>query len=48
MPMRSLQEGKMPDEGTRQKALEEFKAELADVLDWETARYVEGEAVIHT
>ena len=38
----------MPDEETRQKVLEESEAELADVLDWETAKHVEGEAVIHT
>ena len=38
----------MPDEGTRQQELAAFKAELADVLDWETARYDEKDGIIYT
>lgn len=38
----------MPDEATRQQELEAFKAELADVLDWETAQYSTKEGIIYT
>ncbi len=38
----------MPDEATRQRELEAFKAELADVLDWETALYSTKEGIIYT
>ena len=38
----------MPDEGTRQHDFEAFKAELADVLDWETAQYTIKEGIIYT
>ena len=38
----------MPDEMTRQKDLAAFQAELADVLDWETAQYSINEVIIHT
>ncbi len=38
----------MPDEQSREDALEEFRQELADVLDWGTARYNEGTVLIHT
>jgi excisionase family DNA binding protein len=38
----------IPNEGAKAKALEEFRAKLADILDWSTAQYMEGEAVIHT
>ncbi|QBD78153.1 helix-turn-helix domain-containing protein [Ktedonosporobacter rubrisoli] len=36
-----------PDEAARQQALEAFKARLADVLDWETASYDEGNVMMH-
>jgi excisionase family DNA binding protein len=38
----------MPDEAEREKALEAFRQELADVLDWNTATYDEGTLIIHT
>lgn len=38
----------MPDESTREKALEEFRRVLADVLDWETAQYERGSVLMHT
>jgi excisionase family DNA binding protein len=38
----------MPDEKTREHAFEAFKQIFADVLDWNTARYDEGEAFLHT
>jgi hypothetical protein len=38
----------MPDEASREQALAAFKAELADVLDWETARYATKEGIIYT
>jgi excisionase family DNA binding protein len=38
----------MPDEATRQQNLADFQAELADVLDWDTAQYYTGEVLIHT
>jgi hypothetical protein len=38
----------MPDEATRQQELEAFKAELADVLDWETAECSTKEGIIYT
>ncbi len=41
-------DNEMPDEAARQQELEAFKAELADVLDWETARYSEKEGIIYT
>jgi excisionase family DNA binding protein len=37
-----------PDETTREKALEEFRRGLADVLDWETAKYDSGTVLMHT
>lgn len=37
-----------PNEKTRQREIESFKAELADVLIWETAQYNTGKVVIHT
>ncbi len=38
----------MPDEATRQRDLAAFRAELANVLDWETAQYNMKRAIIHT
>ncbi len=38
----------MPDEAVREEELAAFKAELADVLDWETARYSYKEGIIYT
>ncbi len=38
----------IPNGDAKAKALEEFQAKLADILDWSTAQYMEGEAVIHT
>jgi excisionase family DNA binding protein len=37
----------MPDASAREQALEEFRQAFADVLDWETARYREGEVLLH-
>lgn len=38
----------MPDDATREAALEAFRRELADVLDWSTAQYDDGQALMHT
>jgi len=38
----------MPDEATRQRNLEAFKAELTDVLNWETAEISLREGIIYT
>lgn len=38
----------MPDEQGREQALEAFRQALADVLDWETARYEHGTVYMHT
>jgi excisionase family DNA binding protein len=38
----------MPDEAMREKDLEAFRAELADVLDWETAQISTKEGIIYT
>ena len=38
----------MPEETDRQKALEAFRQALADVLDWNTARYNNGRVLMHT
>jgi excisionase family DNA binding protein len=38
----------MPDEESRKAALEAFRQELADVLDWNTAKYEEGTVLMHT
>lgn len=35
-------------EGEKERELEAFKQELADVLDWETAEYDEGTVLMHT
>jgi len=38
----------MPDKETRERELAAFREELADVLDWDTARYSEKEGIIYT
>ncbi len=38
----------MPDKATREQDLESFKVELADVLDWETAKIRTKEGIIYT
>ena len=38
----------MPAKAEREKDLEAFRQELADVLDWSTAQYDEGTVLIHT
>jgi excisionase family DNA binding protein len=38
----------MPDKAIRDRDIEEFKAELADVLDWETAQISLKEGLIYT
>lgn len=38
----------MPDEATREKKLRAFQAELADVLDWDSAQISTKEGVIYT
>lgn len=38
----------MPDEARREQALEAFRQRLADVLDWSTALYNNGQALMHT
>jgi excisionase family DNA binding protein len=37
----------MPNTAVREQALEEFREALADVLDWDTARYRDGEVWMH-
>ncbi len=38
----------MPEEAERAEALVQFQQALADVLDWERARYDEGRVLLHT
>ena len=38
----------MPNGATREKALEEFRQAMADVLDWNTAQYNHGKVFMHT
>ncbi len=38
----------IPDERTREGALEEFQRSLDDVLDWSTAQYEYGQVLMHT
>ena len=38
----------MPDEVEREQALEAFRQTLADVLDWNTAQYNNGQVLMHT
>lgn len=41
-------DSEMPDERVQQQELEAFKAEFADVLDWETAVYSSKEGIVYT
>ncbi len=38
----------IPELETREDSLEELRRELADVLDWQTARYETGQVLMHT
>jgi len=38
----------MPEEADQEEALDKFKRALADVLDWESSRYEEGQILLHT
>jgi hypothetical protein len=38
----------LTDEATLQRDLDIFKNEFAEILDWETARYITKQAIIHT
>ncbi len=38
----------MPDEAERERELEAFRQALADVVDWETARYEDDVVYMHT
>src|SRR5258708_3213098 len=38
----------IPSEAEREQALEAFRQELADILDWDTARYTHGKVLMHT
>ncbi len=38
----------MPSETAREQALDEFRRELASVLDWNSAQYDHGEVILHT
>jgi hypothetical protein len=38
----------MPGEEEREQALEAFRQALSDVLDWSTAQYNKGQALMHT
>ena len=38
----------MPNEAEREQTLEAFRQTLADVLDWNTAQYNNGEVMMHT
>ena len=38
----------MPDESLIQQDLKPLQAELADVLDWDSAQYTTKQAIIHT
>ena len=38
----------MPDKEAREQDLTAFQNDLADVVDWNTARYTEGTVLIHT
>ena len=37
-----------PDKAEREEVLEAFRQELADALDWNTAEYNDGTALMHT
>ncbi len=38
----------MPEEADRDESLERFQQMLADLLDWKSARYDEGQILLHT
>jgi excisionase family DNA binding protein len=38
----------MPTDVEKEQALEAFRQELADVLDWDTAQYSSGKVLMHT
>lgn len=38
----------LPSEQAREEALEALRHELADVIDWQTARYETGQVLMHT
>jgi hypothetical protein len=38
----------MPDQRQREQALQAFRQELLDVLDWDTAQYNNGKVLMHT
>lgn len=38
----------MPNDQEREQALEAFRQELSDVLDWTTAQYTHGKVLMHT
>ena len=38
----------MPQEAERAEALDQFQQALADVLDWESAKYHDGQILLHT
>ena len=38
----------IPDEFARKQALNDFRKALADLLDWSSARYDDGEILLHT
>jgi excisionase family DNA binding protein len=38
----------MPTEEERERALEELRQALSDVLDWDTAQYNQGQVLMHT
>lgn len=38
----------MPAETAREEALDQFRRTLADVLDWSTAQYSDGQVLMHT
>jgi excisionase family DNA binding protein len=41
-------DNEMPDEATRQRELEAFQRDFADVLDWDTARIEHGNVLLST
>lgn len=38
----------IPTEETREEALKALRSELADAVDWQTARYETGQVLMHT
>ena len=41
-------DNELPDEATHKQEIEAFKAEFADVLDWDTAVFSSKEGVVYT